>query len=64
LPIAGGYGQQLPHHFFNRQSARRGGAMKTWSVGNWKLEIGKWKLGTPSLGQFPFSSFRFLVSIF
>jgi hypothetical protein len=28
--------------------------------GNLKLEIGNWKLGTRSLGQFPFSSFHFL----
>jgi hypothetical protein len=28
--------------------------------GNWKLETGNWKLGTRSLGQFPFSSFYLL----
>jgi len=28
--------------------------------GNLKLEIGNWKLGTRSLGQFPFPSFHFL----
>jgi len=28
--------------------------------GNLKLETGNWKLGTRSLGQFPFSSFHFL----
>jgi len=33
LPIADGHGKELPHHFFNRQSAisNRQSAMKTWS---------------------------------
>jgi hypothetical protein len=27
LPIADGHWKELPHHFFNRQSGRRGGSI-------------------------------------